>query len=131
MDGFDLNELLPFYLDETDEQISALNDALLTLEREPANEPVLREAFRMAPSIRGSSTVMGFTQVRELTHHLESFFDQLRSGQRVLDRAMLDLSFVVKSMVAPFRGPCSRVHSSATMRRQPSVTWSRPSLLRR
>ena len=93
MDGFDLNELLPFYLDETDEQISALNDALLTLEREPANEPVLREAFRMAHSIKGSSTVMGFTQVRELTHHLESFFDQLRSGQRVLDRAMLDLSF--------------------------------------
>ena len=93
MDGFDLNELLPFYLDETDEQISALNDALLTLEREPANEPVLREAFRMAHSIKGSSTVMGFLQVRELTHHLESFFDQLRSGKRVLDRAMLDLSF--------------------------------------
>ena len=93
MDGFDLNELLPFYLDETDEQISGLNDALLTLEREPSNEPVLREAFRMAHSIKGSSTVMGFSQVRELTHHLESFFDQLRSGKRVLGRPMLDLSF--------------------------------------
>ena len=93
MDGFDLNELLPFYLDETDEQISALNDALLSLERDPSNEAVLREAFRMAHSIKGSSTVMSFSQVRELTHHLESFFDELRSGKRTLERPMLNLSF--------------------------------------
>ena len=35
MSGFDLSELLPFYLDETDEHIAALNDALLRLEQDP------------------------------------------------------------------------------------------------
>lgn len=29
MPGFDLAELLPYYLDETDEQIVAMGDALL------------------------------------------------------------------------------------------------------
>ncbi|MFO0908053.1 MAG: Hpt domain-containing protein [Isosphaeraceae bacterium] len=93
MSGFDLGELLPFYLDETDEQITALNDALLKLEQDPSDAPVLREAFRMIHSIKGSSTVMGFDTVKHLTHHLETYFEQLRSGQRILDRAILDLSF--------------------------------------
>jgi two-component system, chemotaxis family, sensor kinase CheA len=93
MAGFDLSELLPYYLDETDEQIGVLNDSLLKLERDPADAAVLREAFRMVHSIKGSSTVMGIDQVKRLTHHLETFFDQLRSGERTLDRPTLDLSF--------------------------------------
>ena len=36
---------------------------------------------------------MGFDQVKGLTHHLETFFDQLRSGKRTLDRPLLDLCF--------------------------------------
>lgn len=93
MSGFDLSELLPFYLDESDEQIAGLNEMLLTLEQAPGDEKALREAFRLAHSIKGGATVMGFTQVKELTHHLESFFDQIRSGQRSLDRPFLDLCF--------------------------------------
>ena len=34
MAGFNLAELLPFYLDETDEHIAGLNDALLRLEQD-------------------------------------------------------------------------------------------------
>ncbi|MFO0951954.1 MAG: chemotaxis protein CheA [Isosphaeraceae bacterium] len=93
MSGFDLNELLPYYLDETDEQIVGLNDALLKLESDPTDAPVLREAFRLIHSIKGASTVMGFDQVKHLTHHLETFFDRLRSGERTLDRSTLDLCF--------------------------------------
>jgi two-component system chemotaxis sensor kinase CheA len=93
MAGFDLSELLPFYLDETEEQIGVLNDSLLKLERDPSDAAVLREAFRMVHSIKGSSAVMGIDQVKRLTHYLETYFDQLRSGERTLDRPTLDLSF--------------------------------------
>jgi two-component system chemotaxis sensor kinase CheA len=93
MSGFDLSELLPYYLDESDEQIGALNDCLLKLEENPSDAPILREAFRLIHSLKGSSTVMGFEQVKHLTHHLETFFDQLRSGHRELDRPTLNLSF--------------------------------------
>ena len=60
MSGFDLAELLPFYLDETDEHIAGLNDALLRLEQDPADAKALQEAFRMFHSIKGASVVMGF-----------------------------------------------------------------------
>ena len=93
MSGFDLSELLPFYLDETDEHIAALNDALLRLEQDPADAPALAEAFRMFHSIKGASVVMGFEPVNRLTHNLESLFDQFRVKKRTLDRPVLDLTF--------------------------------------
>ena len=93
MSGFDLAGLMPFYLDESDEQIVGLGGLLLQLERSPKDEKALREAFRLIHSIKGASTVMGFDQVKDLTHHLESFFDQLRVGGRALDRPSLDLFF--------------------------------------
>jgi two-component system chemotaxis sensor kinase CheA len=93
MSGFNLAELLPFYLDETDEHIAALNDALLRLEQDPTDVKALQEAFRMFHSIKGASVVMGFTPVNQLTHHLESLFEQLRSRKRELDRPTLDLTF--------------------------------------
>ena len=93
MSDFNLAELMPFYLDETDEHIAALNDALLRLENSPADAQALQEAFRMFHSIKGASVVMGFQPVSRLTHHLESLFDQLRGKKRVLDRPVLDVTF--------------------------------------
>ena len=43
MSGFDLGDLLPLYLDETDEQIVGLGDLLLQLEQTPADEKALRD----------------------------------------------------------------------------------------
>lgn len=93
MSGFNVSELLPFYLDETDEHIAALNDALLRLEQDPTDAKALAEAFRMFHSIKGASVVMGFESVNRLTHNLESLFDQFRSKKRILDRPVLDLAF--------------------------------------
>ena len=93
MSGFNIAELLPFYLDETDEHIAALNDSLLRLEQDPTDLKALQEAFRMFHSIKGASVVMGFKPVNQLTHHLESLFEELRSKKRSLDRAILDLTF--------------------------------------
>jgi two-component system chemotaxis sensor kinase CheA len=93
MPGFDPSELLPFYLDETDEQIATLNDALLRLELDAADIPALQEAFRMFHSIKGAAVVMGYEPVSRLAHHLESLYEQVRAGKRTLDRPALDLSF--------------------------------------
>ncbi len=93
MSGFNLAELLPFYMDETDEHIALLNDSLLRLEADPSDAPALQETFRIFHSIKGASVVMGFQSVNRLTHHLETLFDELRAGKRILDRPALNLTF--------------------------------------
>ena len=93
MTGFDLAGLLPYYLDETDEQVAGLSVALLKLEKLPTDETTLRDAFRLIHTIKGSSMVLGFDSVKDLTHLLEAYFDELRSRKRILDRVSLDLCF--------------------------------------
>lgn len=91
--GFDVRKYLTLYLDETDEEIEHLNQALLILERQPGDKEALNEVFRMAHRIKGSSTAMGFEGVSRLTHHLESLFDDLRGETRELDEPLMNLIF--------------------------------------
>jgi two-component system chemotaxis sensor kinase CheA len=93
MSGFDLVELLPFYLDETEEQVGTLNDALLRLERDPGEAGALQEAFRVAHTIKGAAGMLGFDEVKHLTHALEDYFATLRDGLRSLGRPELEACF--------------------------------------
>ena len=124
MSGFDLSELLPFYLDETDEHIAALNDALLRLEQDPTDAKALAEAFRMFHSIKGASVVMGFDPVNRLTHNLESLFDQFRSQEADAGPAGArpDLPLPGRAARLPPRPPRRRAKRRSTSRR--SHRWS-------
>lgn len=91
--SFDVGKYLQLYLDECDEEIEALNHALLHLENDPADRESLNEVFRMAHRIKGSSAAMGFESVTKLTHVIESFFDDLRSGVRRLEEDLMNQVF--------------------------------------
>lgn len=85
----EMGEYLRLYLDETGEQLDALVNTLLTLEANPADSSGLNEAFRLIHSIKGSSALLGLDRITTLTHHLESHFERLRSGRRVLDAEVM------------------------------------------
>ena len=87
----DMSEYLQAYLDETDEELETLVQALLTLEDDPRAESALNEAFRMMHSLKGSSGMMGFEGIANLAHHLENRFDRIRAGDVELDRGTMDV----------------------------------------
>ncbi len=94
MSGIPADELasyLQLYLDETSEQLDALVETLLVLERTPTSGEHLNEAFRLIHSVKGSSAMMGFESITALTHHLENHFERLRSGLRTLDNETMGL----------------------------------------
>lgn len=91
--GFDMQKYLQLYLDECEEEIESLNNALLTLESDPLSRDSINEVFRMAHRIKGSSAAMGFEEVTRLTHEIESIFDELRSGTRWLDESTMTALF--------------------------------------
>lgn len=84
-------EFLRLYLDETGENLDALVETLLGLEDQPTNTKGLNEAFRLIHTIKGASGLLGLDKVTALTHHLESHFERLRSGRRVLDTATMNV----------------------------------------
>lgn len=91
-DGMPLDEMadyLRLYIEETEEQLDALVQTLLALEQTPLDTRQLNESFRLIHSIKGSSALLGLDRVTTLTHHLESHFERLRSGSRILDAATM------------------------------------------
>ncbi|HXY32940.1 MAG TPA: chemotaxis protein CheA [Planctomycetaceae bacterium] len=104
----DLSQYRQVYIDECEEELDALVDAILKLEGDPRNADALNKAFRMLHSLKGSSGMMGFEVIGSLAHELEDRFERYRSGADVVDREtttlMLQCVDFFKTFIGRLRG---------------------------
>jgi len=91
MDDDDLIELRALFLDECRENIDLLEAGLMRMGEGEVDADTLNEVFRAAHSIKGGGATFGFVPMSELTHHMETLLDAMRSGRRVVDEAGVDL----------------------------------------
>jgi two-component system chemotaxis sensor kinase CheA len=87
------NAYLGVFLDEMDEQLQYLDEALLTLESDGGKDDTIQKIFRAAHTLKGSSAAMGFERLKELTHQMESVFDLIRNGQLDVSSELLNILF--------------------------------------
>jgi two-component system chemotaxis sensor kinase CheA len=81
------------FLTESQDNLSAINHALLELERTPtAREPV-GALFRAVHTVKGMSATMGYGVVAALSHELETLLDLVRRGEREVGPALMDTLF--------------------------------------
>lgn len=74
-------EELQVFLQDTDEHLQLLDEDIIKLENESDNEALLQEIFRAAHTIKGSSAMLGYDMMAELTHAMENILDKLRHGE--------------------------------------------------
>lgn len=89
----EMNEYLDVFIEESKEHIQALNDHLLTLEKNPEDVSIVNEIFRSAHTLKGMSATMGFQDLADLTHKMENVLDAIRNHKVKLNEAMLDVIF--------------------------------------
>ena len=93
MDNLQYAEL---FLTESREHVSAVNHALLELERD-ADAPAARRAvgaiFRAVHTIKGMGATMGYAIVAELAHELETVLDRVRRSELAIDADVMDMLF--------------------------------------
>ena len=61
----DVGQYLGVFLDESKEHLQGLNDNIMALEQDPANEDCINEIFRAAHSLKGMAGTMGFKRMQE------------------------------------------------------------------
>jgi two-component system, chemotaxis family, sensor kinase CheA len=88
------------FLTESREHVSAINHALLELERASAAEgsaethkAAIGGLFRAVHTIKGMSATMGYTAVATLSHEMEALLDRLRRDELAVDTALMDTLF--------------------------------------
>ncbi|QNO16438.1 chemotaxis protein CheA [Alkalicella caledoniensis] len=89
----DLNNYLPIYFEESEENIQIISDSLLELEKNPTDVQAINEIFRAAHTLKGMSATMGFQSIADLTHGIENFLDELRNGTKTLSTNSLNTLF--------------------------------------
>lgn len=77
----DINAFKEVFAAEARDYLQSLNDDLLSFENNPADKAILDEMFRAAHSLKGMAGTMGFDELAEFTHEMESVLDLLRNGE--------------------------------------------------
>lgn len=76
----DINAFKEVFAAEARDYLQSLNEDLLSFERNPRDRGILDEMFRAAHSLKGMAGTMGFDELAEFTHEMESVLDLLRNG---------------------------------------------------
>ncbi|MGZ3727304.1 MAG: Hpt domain-containing protein, partial [Pseudobdellovibrio sp.] len=88
MDEFEI-EIKKDYLNEAYLNLEEVEVSFMELETSSDPAPLLDKIFRMAHNLKGVSAAVGFNQVAELTHQLESLVLKIQKGQIALSSALI------------------------------------------
>lgn len=89
----DASEFKDVFAAEAHEYIQALNQDLLRLESNPNDRAALNDMFRAAHSLKGMSGTMGYQELADFTHQIESLLDLLRIGELTATESVVNIMF--------------------------------------
>ena len=78
------------FIEEAVDLIDELEKTVLELEENTGDMDIVQRIFRIMHTLKGNSSMFGFEQIDRFTHHMETIYDQVRSGEREVTQATLD-----------------------------------------
>ncbi len=90
----DMSQYLGVFVEESKENIQALNNAVMELESNMSSKDAIDEIFRLMHTLKGSAATMGFGKMSKMCHALENLLDSVRSGKAKLTENLIDLLFM-------------------------------------
>jgi two-component system, chemotaxis family, sensor kinase CheA len=89
--GIDLSQFYQVFFEEAGENLDRMEQQLLEIDIEAADDEELNSIFRCAHSVKGGAATFGFNDVAELTHQMETLLDKLRRHELQPTSAMVDV----------------------------------------
>jgi two-component system, chemotaxis family, sensor kinase CheA len=89
--GIDLSQFYQVFFEEATENLDRMEQQLLNIDITSASDEDLNSIFRCAHSVKGGAATFGFSDVAELTHHMETLLDKLRRHELEATVAMVDV----------------------------------------
>jgi two-component system chemotaxis sensor kinase CheA len=87
----DLQEILEDFMVEAFELIEQMDQDLVELEANPEDLELLNGIFRVAHTVKGSSSFLNFDILTKLTHHMEDVLNKARKGELKITPDIMDV----------------------------------------
>jgi two-component system chemotaxis sensor kinase CheA len=78
------------FVTETHDQLERFSEILLNWGQQEDPKKDIHELFRLAHNIKGSSGMMGLTELKDALHVVEDLFDAVRKDKLQLDNELID-----------------------------------------
>ncbi len=106
--GIDLSQFFQVFFEEAGENLQSMEQMLLELDVNAADDEELNAIFRCAHSVKGGAATFGFGDVAELTHQMEALLDKLRRHELTPTTQMVDVLLAsgdaLKALLARHQG---------------------------
>jgi len=86
-------EYRELFMAEALEYYDAMSRHLSELERNPQDTPALNELFRLMHNLKANARAMGFIDMGEVAHKMETLFGQIRGNERTFTGPLVSLTF--------------------------------------
>jgi len=87
----DMQEILEDFLVEAFELVDQIDHDLVELEENPEDLDLLNSIFRVAHTVKGSSSFLNFDVLTKLTHHMEDVLNKARHGDLKITPDIMDV----------------------------------------
>ena len=87
----DMQEILEDFLVEAFELVEQIDHDLVELESNPEDLELLNRIFRVAHTVKGSSSFLNFDVLTKLTHHMEDVLNKARHGDLKINPDIMDV----------------------------------------
>ena len=87
----DMKEILEDFLVEAFELVEQIDHDLIELESNPEDLELLNRIFRVAHTVKGSSSFLNFDVLTKLTHHMEDVLNKARRGELKITPDIMDV----------------------------------------
>lgn len=100
----EIDEAWNIFVEEAEEHLGIIENALLTLENNPDDTEMVKQLFRSLHTVKGMAGLQGLGGLHRLSHKTEDVVGLVRDRKAELDSFMIDLLLeamdAIKSMVA-------------------------------
>ncbi|WP_050930092.1 chemotaxis protein CheA [Aestuariivita boseongensis] len=88
------------FLQEADDLLAALEEALLELDENPQDAINIANAFRALHTLKGSGNMFGFRALGDFIHHFEDCFEKVRNGSAFVTPDLVAVALASRDHIA-------------------------------
>ncbi len=107
----DIQDILEDFLIEAFELVDQIDQDLVELENNPEDLDLLNRIFRVAHTVKGSSSFLNFDVLTRLTHHMEDVLNKARRSELTITPEIMD---VILESVDMMKGLLEGIKESGT-----------------
>lgn len=89
--SIDLSQFHQIFFEESFEGLDVMESSLVEIQPGTEDLETINTIFRAAHSMKGGAGTFGFNEITDFTHILESLLDEMRNGERDVNKEAIDL----------------------------------------